>query len=87
MECEDICRVVTVLLLIILYYCVVILGMLASHAAVNSALNDDKLLSDTDIETRVEKIPKKIVDDTINIFRVKKYFSNSAWKIIQSLLK
>jgi hypothetical protein len=61
--------------------------MLASHAAVNSALNDDKLLGDTDIETRVEKIPKKIVDDTINIFRVKKYFSNSAWKIIQSLLK
>ncbi len=61
--------------------------MVASNEAVNAALNEDKLIQEAELETRVEKIPKKILDDTINIFRVKKHFTNSAWQTVQSLLK
>ena len=28
------------------------------------------------------KIPKKILHETINIFRVKKHFSNNAWQTV-----
>lgn len=61
--------------------------MLASKDAVTGALNEDKLINETALERRVEKIPKKILDETINIFRVKKHFSNNAWQTVQSLLK
>ena len=48
--------------------------------AASRALHEDKLIDEEDLEERVEKIPKKILDETINVFRVKKYFTNSAWK-------
>ena len=61
--------------------------MVASSEAVTGALKDDKLINESDLETRVEKIPKKILDETVNVFRVKKHFTSDAWKAVQLLLK
>ena len=62
---------------------------MVSKQAVNGALSKDQLISDADLEQRVEKIPKTTLDqdETVNVFRVKKYFSNSAWKKMKLLLK
>lgn len=64
-----------------------ILGMLTTNDAASRALHEDKLIDEEDLEERVEKIPKKILEETINVFRVKKYFTNSAWKKMQILQK
>ena len=45
--------------------------MVASSKAVTEALKKDKLIDEKEIETRVEKIPKKILDETVNVYRVK----------------
>ena len=54
--------------------------MVASSEAVSGALKDDKLINESELETRVEKIPKKILDETVNVSRVKKHFTTDAWK-------
>ena len=46
--------------------------MVASSEAVTRALKDDKLINESELETRVENISKKILDETVNVFRVKK---------------
>ena len=61
--------------------------MVASNEAVSGALKEDKLIDETGLETRVEKIPKKILNETINVFRIKKHLTSGAWKTVQSLLK
>lgn len=64
-----------------------ILNMLTTPEVVHSALTDEKLITEGEIEQSIDKIHRKIVDQTINVYRVKKYFTNSAWKIILILLK
>lgn len=59
---------------------------MTTRDAISNALDGDKLIEEDDLEQRVERIPTKILDESINISRVKKYFTNSAWKRLQCLL-
>ena len=59
---------------------------MTARDATSNALDDDKLIEEDDLEQRTERIRTRILDESINISRVKKYFTNSAWKRLQCLL-
>ena len=59
---------------------------MTTRDAISNSLDGDKLIEEDDLEQRAKIIPTKILDESINISRVKKYFTNSAWKRLQSLL-
>ncbi len=50
-----------------------------SHTMVQQALENDYLIKRKDLECRVEKLPKKLLDENVNMARVKKYLTISAW--------
>ncbi|CAB3983003.1 zinc finger SWIM domain-containing 3-like [Paramuricea clavata] len=63
-----------------------ILGMVTSQKVISKALSDDYLIEACDI-FQLEKIPKKIVDEIVNVYRVKKYFSTDGWNTMSHLLE
>lgn len=60
--------------------------MVTSKEVIQKALVEEKLITEEDLEPALEKIPTMLTDDTINIYRVKKYFTHSGWKRMIALV-
>ena len=69
-----------------LTFSLVILEMITTKEVIHKALKEEKLITEDDLQDTIEKIPTKLTDDTVNICRVKKYFTRSAWKRMLSLV-
>ena len=48
-----------------------------SKSDVDLAMNEGTLLND--IECRPEKLPCTCIDENVNIFRIRKYFTDASW--------
>ena len=70
-------------------FCIsVILGILIKcKETITKAVDDDCLIKTCHLETRPEKIPMKILDEKINLYRVRKYFTLDCWKKVEKLLE
>ena len=49
-----------------------------SKSNIDQAMNEGMFLND-DIECRPEKLPCTCVDKNVNIFRIRKYFTDASW--------
>ena len=58
----------------------------ATKNVISKALSGDYFIEACDI-FQLEKISKKIVDEIVNVYRVKKYFSADGWNTMSNLLK
>lgn len=45
----------------------------------NKAIKDGILLDEALVETRHEKIPNACLDKNVNLFRIRKYFTDDGW--------
>lgn len=66
---------------------IVILEWFVSSTDVNKAVNNGDLLEEEVVETRPEKIPNSCIDENVNVYHVKKYFTNDAWQIVLQILE
>lgn len=49
-------------------------------------MNGD-LLDKIHIETRPEKIPNQCIDENVNIFRLRKYFTTEGWQSVTEVIE
>ena len=49
-------------------------------------MNGD-LLDEIHIETRPEKIPNQCIDENVNIFRLRKYFTTEGWQSVTEVIE
>ena len=68
------------------HFFAVILEMVTAKKIVNDVLSANYQIKACDIFLP-EKVPKKILDDIVNIYRVKKYFSLDGWKKMSNILQ
>ena len=59
--------------------------MVTSQKIASKALSGDYLIETCDLFC-LEKVPKKIVDEIVNVYRVKKYFTTDGWNAVSHLL-
>ena len=52
----------------------------------DKAVNHGELIDEEAVETRPEKIPNCCIDENVNVYHVKKYFTVDAWKIVLQVL-
>lgn len=65
----------------------VILKMITTSMKAQQALENDYLLTENDLESRIEKIPHKLLDSNVSITRIKKYVTDGAWRLLIQLKK
>ena len=46
-----------------------------------------ELTEEEAVETRPERVPNSILDENVDIFLIRKYFSDDAWVMVESLLE
>ena len=46
-----------------------------------------QLIEENLVETRPEKVPYCCIDENVNIYHIKKYFTSDAWKLILQVLE
>ena len=46
---------------------------------VNKAIKDGVLLDEASVEKRHEKIPNPCIDENVNLFQIRKYFTVDGW--------
>ena len=52
----------------------------------NKAIKDGVLLDEASIELRHEKIPNACIDENVNLFRIRKYFTDDEWvQVLQTV--
>ena len=52
----------------------------------NKAIKDGVLLDEASIEMRHEKIPNACIDENVNLFRIRKYFTDDGWvQVLQAV--
>ena len=44
-----------------------------------------RLVEEEDVEKRPERVPNAILDENVDIYLIRKYFSNDAWLVTKSL--
>ena len=49
-------------------------------------LRNNTLLEEDSVETRPEKVPSCCIDENVNVFHIKKYFTTDAWKVVFQIL-
>ena len=67
-----------------------LLGMLkwfVSGPDANKAMEDEVLLHDTSVEKRHEKIPNACIDENVNLFWIRKYFTVDGWVQVLQVVK
>lgn len=70
------------------FFCnTVMLDWFVSSRDANRAMNNGDLLEEESVEARPERVPNSCIDEYVNIFHIKKYFTNDAWKIVQQVLE
>ena len=52
-----------------------------------NAMRNDVLIEEEDVEVRPERIPMKCLDENVCISRVRKYFTNDAWELVENVMK
>ena len=45
------------------------------------------LMERDDVEARPERLPAKITDPSIDVYRVRKYFTCEAWLLVEEVMK
>ena len=56
-----------------------------SQADMQKALNG-KLLDEIHVETRPEKVPAQSIDENVNIYRIRKYFTEDGWSSVMEVV-
>ena len=45
-----------------------------------------RLVEEEDVETRPERVPNVILDENVDIYLIRKYFSNDAWLVVTEVV-
>eukprot|EP00112_Aurelia_sp_Birch-Aquarium-sp1_P018526 Seg4430.3 transcript_id=Seg4430.3/GoldUCD/mRNA.D3Y31 product="hypothetical protein" pseudo=true protein_id=Seg4430.3/GoldUCD/D3Y31 len=61
--------------------------MITTSMKAQQALENDCLLTENDLESRIEKIPHRLLDSNVSITRIKKYVTDGAWRLLIQLKK
>lgn len=65
----------------------VILNWFVDPPVTTAAINSDKLIEEDDVECMPEKIPCSVLDENVDIYLVRRYFTSDAWKIVEDVMK
>ena len=69
------------------FYLVVILSWLVDYNVAETALKGDELIEEENIECRPEKIPCSILDENVDVYLVRHYFTVDAWMLVEDVIK
>ena len=58
-----------------------------SPGEADRAINDGELLLEDVIESRPEKVSNACIDDNINIFKIRKFFSADGWQLVKQVIE
>ena len=51
------------------------------------ATQNGKLVQEDDVECRPERVPNSVLDENVDVFLIRKYFSTDAWLMVESILE
>ena len=63
----------------------VTLKMITSTRKAQQAIEEDYLLTENDIQSRVEQLPHKLLDSNVSVTRIMKYLTDAAWRLLIKL--
>ncbi len=66
---------------------VVILSWLIENKVATNALREGILVTEDQVECIPEKVPDSIADENVDIFLVRRYFTQDAWKVVEDVYK
>lgn len=66
---------------------VVILCWFVDTKVLDAAINSDKLIEETEVESHPKKVPCSILDENVDISIVRQYFTNDAWLLVQDVIE
>ena len=64
-----------------------ILGWFVHKPVAEKVLKKHSLIEEEEVECRPEKIPNTIVDENVDVYLVRKYFSSDAWLVVEDVIK
>lgn len=50
-------------------------------------MNSDKLVEETEVESRPEKVPSSVLDENVEVSLVRHYFTNDAWLLVEDVVE
>lgn len=71
----------------ILFIFIVILSWLVEKNVAEKAMKNDILIEENDVECRPERVPDSIADENVDIFLVRRMFTQDAWAIVEDMYK
>ena len=65
----------------------VILGWFVDGVRIEAALKQDELIEEEDVECRPEKVSDAVVDENVDVYLIRKYFTDDAWMIVSQVVE
>ena len=65
----------------------VILLWFVDKAVATEVIRKGTLINEDDVECRPNKIPDSVADENVDIYLVRKYFSQNAWLVVEGVVK
>ena len=63
------------------------LGWFVDDDVITRVLSNDCLIDETEVEVRLEKIPRKCLDENVCISQIKKFFTFNAWSLVAEVVE
>ena len=80
---SDGCLIITILIVLIAG----ILAWFVDKPIAEKAVRDRGLIEEDEVECRPEKVPNAVVDENMDVYLVRKYFSSDAWLVVEDVVK
>lgn len=65
----------------------VILSWLVDKEVAAKAIRQDFLIDEDEVECRPERVPDSIIDENVDVFLVRKMFTQNAWAMVEDVYK
>lgn len=61
------------------------LSWFVDKEVINSA-NGDVLIEETEVECRPERVTNAVLDENVDIYLIRRFFSSDAWMIVEDVV-
>lgn len=68
-----------------LSFILVMLSWFVDKEVINSA-NGDVLIEETEVECRPERVTNAVLDENVDIYLIRRFFSSDAWMIVEDVV-